>query len=85
MTVDLGFGGQKFLLEMLAKIHRLRRLCQTRGFDPFIEVDDGENRESAGQAIEAGATAIVAGSAILGLMIIPARSPRSAMPGRRLP
>jgi ribulose-phosphate 3-epimerase len=66
MTVNPGFSGQKFLPEMLPKIRRLRRLCETRGLDPFIEVDGGENRESAGQAIEAGANAIVAGSAIFG-------------------
>jgi ribulose-phosphate 3-epimerase len=66
MTVNPGFGGQKFLPEMLPKIRRLRQLCDARGLDPVIEVDGGENRESAEQAIEAGATAIVAGSAIFG-------------------
>jgi ribulose-phosphate 3-epimerase len=64
MTVYPGFGGQKFLPEMLPKIRRLRQLCEVRGLDPFIEVDGGENSETAGQAIEAGANAIVAGSAI---------------------
>jgi ribulose-phosphate 3-epimerase len=66
MTVNPGFGGQKFLPEMLPKIRRLRQLCDTRGLDPVIEVDGGQNCESAGQAIEAGANAIVAGSAIFG-------------------
>jgi ribulose-phosphate 3-epimerase len=66
MTVNPGFGGQKFLPEMLSKIRCLRQLCESRGLDPIIEVDGGENRESAGQAIEAGANAIVAGSAIFG-------------------
>ena len=66
MTVNPGFSGQKFLPEMLPKIRRLRQLCDTRGLNPVIEVDGGENKESAGQAIEAGATAIVAGSAIFG-------------------
>jgi ribulose-phosphate 3-epimerase len=66
MTVNPGFGGQKFLPEMLPKIRRLRQLCETRGLDPFIEVDGGQNFESAGLAIEAGANAIVAGSAIFG-------------------
>src|SRR5450755_379045 len=66
MTVYPGFGGQKFLPEMLPKIRRLRQLCEARGLDPFIEVDGGENSETAGQAIEAGANAIVAGSAIFG-------------------
>jgi ribulose-phosphate 3-epimerase len=66
MTVDPGFGVRKFLAEMLPKIRRLRQLCETRGLDPIIEVDGGQNCESAGQAIEAGANAIVAGSAIFG-------------------
>jgi ribulose-phosphate 3-epimerase len=66
MTVNPGFGGQKFLPEMLPKIRRLRQLCETRGLDPVIEVDGGQNFESAGLAIEAGANAIVAGSAIFG-------------------
>lgn len=64
MTVDAGFGGQKFLPEMLPKIRGLHQLCKTRGLDPIIEVDGGENCETAGQTIEAGANAIVAGSAI---------------------
>lgn len=66
MTVTAGFGGQKFLPETLPKIKRLRQLCETRGLDPTIEVDGGENCETAGQTIAAGANAIVAGSAIFG-------------------
>jgi ribulose-phosphate 3-epimerase len=66
MTVNPGFGGQKFLPEMLPKIRRLRELCDRRGLDPIIEVDGGQSHDSARQAIEAGATAIVAGSAIFG-------------------
>src|ERR1700687_4524557 len=59
MTVNPGFGGQKFLPETLPKIRRLRRLCDARGLNPVIEVEGGQNCESAGQAIEAGANAIV--------------------------
>jgi ribulose-phosphate 3-epimerase len=66
MTVNPGFGGQKFLPEMLPKIRLLRQLCEARCLEPFIEVDGGENGETAGRAIEAGANAIVAGSAIFG-------------------
>src|SRR5262250_1126281 len=66
MTVNPGFGGQAFLPEMLPKIRRLRAMCAERGLDPVIEVDGGENAETAGQAAAAGATAIVAGSAIFG-------------------
>jgi ribulose-phosphate 3-epimerase len=66
MTVNPGFSGQKFLPAMLPKIGRLREICDARGLDPIIEVDGGENRETAAQAIEVGANAIVAGSAIFG-------------------
>ena len=66
MTVNPGFSGQQFLPEILPKIRRLRQICDERGFDPVIEVDGGQNCEHAGKAIEAGANAIVAGSAIFG-------------------
>jgi ribulose-phosphate 3-epimerase len=66
MTVNPGFGGQAFLPEMLPKIEKLRRLCDERGLNPVIEVDGGQNGENAGEAVKAGATAIVAGSAIFG-------------------
>jgi len=66
MTVNPGFGGQDFLPETLPKVRELRRLCESKGLDPWIEVDGGQNAENAGLAIEAGADAIVAGSAIFG-------------------
>jgi ribulose-phosphate 3-epimerase len=66
MTVDPGFGGQKFIPEMLPKIRRLRAMCAKRGLRPVIEVDGGENAVTAAEAAAAGATAIVAGSAIFG-------------------
>jgi ribulose-phosphate 3-epimerase len=66
MTVNPGFGGQAFLPEVLPKIRSLRRLCETRGLEPWIEVDGGQNGENAGLAIAAGADAIVAGSAVFG-------------------
>ncbi len=66
MTVNPGFGGQSFLPEMLPKIRRLRAMCAERGLNPVIEVDGGENATTAAQAARAGATAIVAGSAIFG-------------------
>jgi ribulose-phosphate 3-epimerase len=67
MTVNPGFGGQKFLTSMLPKIRALRRLCDERGRDPIIEVDGGLSGATAWQAIEAGAGAIVAGSAVFGM------------------
>ena len=66
MTVNPGFGGQGFLPEMLPKIRRLRTMCAERGLQPIIEVDGGENPMTAGDTAAAGATAIVAGSAIFG-------------------
>jgi ribulose-phosphate 3-epimerase len=62
MTVNPGFGGQQFLPEMLPKIRALRRLCDECGLDPVIEVDGGLSGVNAWQVIDAGATAIVAGS-----------------------
>ena len=66
MTVNPGFGGQAFLPEMLPKIRHIRAICAERGLNPVIEVDGGENAKTAAQAAAAGATAIVAGSAIFG-------------------
>jgi ribulose-phosphate 3-epimerase len=66
MTVNPGFGGQKFLPEVLPKIAALRRLCDARGFNPYIEVDGGQNGDNAWQAVDAGADALVAGSAVFG-------------------
>jgi ribulose-phosphate 3-epimerase len=62
MTVNPGFGGQQFMPEMLPKIRALRRLCDERGLDPVIEVDGGLSGENAWQVLDAGASAIVAGS-----------------------
>ena len=66
MTVNPGFGGQKFLPSMLPKIRALRRLCDERGLPTVIEVDGGIGGGNAWQVIEAGAGAIVAGSAVFG-------------------
>ena len=64
MTVNPGFGGQEFLPAMLPKVAALRRLCDERGLDPVIEVDGGLSGANARRALEAGANAIVAGSAV---------------------
>src|SRR5947207_12875028 len=66
MTVNPGFGGQKFIPSMLPKIRALRRLCDERGLDTIIEVDGGLSGDNAWRVIEAGASAIVAGSAVFG-------------------
>src|SRR5262249_48853055 len=64
MTVNPGLGGQKFLPEMLPKISDLRRLCESRGLSPWIEVDGGQDGENVREVVAAGADANVAGSAI---------------------
>lgn len=66
MTVNPGFGGQKFLPEVLPKLQALRRLCEARGLEPWIAVDGGQDPQNAARAVAAGADAIVAGSAIFG-------------------
>ncbi|MFN4194806.1 MAG: ribulose-phosphate 3-epimerase [Thermosynechococcus sp.] len=64
MSVNPGFGGQKFIPAVLPKIRRLRQLCEERGLDPWIEVDGGLKADNTWQVLEAGANAIVAGSAV---------------------
>lgn len=64
MSVNPGFGGQSFIPSTLTKIRKLRQMCDERGLDPWIEVDGGLKGNNAWQVIEAGANAIVAGSAV---------------------
>ncbi len=66
MSVNPGFSGQAFLPEVLPKIADLRRLCAARGLDPWIEVDGGLSGDNAWRVVEAGANALVAGSAVFG-------------------
>jgi ribulose-phosphate 3-epimerase len=66
MSVNPGFSGQPFLPEVLPKIRELRRLCTARGLDPWIEVDGGQSGDNAWRAVDAGADALVAGSAVFG-------------------
>jgi ribulose-phosphate 3-epimerase len=64
MSVNPGFGGQSFIPSMVSKIRDLRALCDERGLDPWIEVDGGLKVNNTWQVLEAGANAIVAGSAV---------------------
>lgn len=65
MTVNPGFGGQEFIPECLPKITRLRRyLAATGGSQPEIEVDGGIDAKTAPAVVAAGASVLVAGSAI---------------------
>lgn len=64
MSVNPGFGGQSFIDGQLRKIERIAQMIQSRGLDTVIEVDGGVNPQSARQCVDAGATALVAGSAV---------------------
>ncbi|GAB4324016.1 MAG: ribulose-phosphate 3-epimerase [Leptolyngbyaceae cyanobacterium] len=64
MSVNPGFGGQSFIQSQVAKIRRLREMCDERGLDPWIEVDGGLKGNNTWQVLEVGANAIVAGSAV---------------------
>jgi ribulose-phosphate 3-epimerase len=64
MSVNPGFGGQSFIPGVLPKIRQLRQMCDERGLDPWIEVDGGLKVNNTWQVLEAGANAIVAGSAV---------------------
>jgi ribulose-phosphate 3-epimerase len=64
MSVNPGFGGQSFIPSAVDKVRSLRRMCDERGLDPWIEVDGGIKVNNAWQVIDAGANALVAGSAV---------------------
>jgi len=64
MTVNPGFGGQKFIPQVLPKIKTAPNWIQERDLNVEIEVDGGVNPETAKLCVEAGATVLVAGSAI---------------------
>jgi ribulose-phosphate 3-epimerase len=64
MTVNPGFGGQKFIEQVLPKIRQVKELVDKKGLSVEIEVDGGVNEETARKCVEAGANVLVAGSAI---------------------
>jgi ribulose-phosphate 3-epimerase len=66
MSVNPGFGGQKFIPNSLAKIQRVRRTIQSRNLKTLIEVDGGINEDTIADAAAAGVDIFVAGSAIFG-------------------
>ena len=64
MTVNPGFGGQKFMSSQLKKINNINKMIEKKGLNILIEVDGGINIETSKLCIEAGADVLVAGSAI---------------------
>ena len=66
MSVNPGFGGQKFIENTISKAQRLRRLIDERGSKALIEVDGGVQQETAPRLVKAGVDVLVAGSYVFG-------------------
>lgn len=66
MSVNPGFGGQKFIENTLKKVRDLRALMERTGASPLIEVDGGVNLDTGRRLVEAGADMLVAGNAVFG-------------------
>ena len=64
MSVNPGFGGQKFIEHSVEKTRRLRELIDRTGSSALIEIDGGVNRETGARLVQAGADVLVAGSAV---------------------
>lgn len=66
MSVNPGFGGQKFIAHTLKKVEALRRLIRETGSQALIEVDGGVNGQTGRRLADAGADILVAGSYVFG-------------------
>ncbi len=66
MTVNPGFGGQKFIPHSIEKLKALKELCRKHNVHPLIEVDGGISAANAADVVAAGADMLVAGSAVFG-------------------
>jgi ribulose-phosphate 3-epimerase len=66
MSVNPGFGGQKFVPEVLDKVRRLKAMIDARGLPTRIEIDGGIDRTNIAEVVSAGAEIIVAGTAVFG-------------------
>lgn len=68
MSVNPGFGGQKFIEHSVEKVRELKDLINQTGAKTLIEVDGGVNLETGARLVEAGADALVAGNAVFGAL-----------------
>jgi ribulose-phosphate 3-epimerase len=66
MSVEPGFGGQEFMVEVLDKVRAARRMVDTGHLTLLVEIDGGINADTIGAAAEAGVDCFVAGSAVYG-------------------
>ena len=79
MSVNPGFGGQKFIENTYKKVRQLRELIDKTASDCFIEVDGGVNYETGKKLFEAGANVLVAGSFVFG-----SEDPKQTISGLKL-
>ena len=78
MSVNPGFGGQKFIENTIAKVKRLKRIIEERGSKALIEVDGGVQAETAPRLVEAGVDVLVSGS-----YVFKAENPKETIRGLR--
>jgi ribulose-phosphate 3-epimerase len=64
MTVEPGFGGQSFMVDMMPKVREIRNAIIAQSLDVHLEVDGGIDSETVGTAFEAGANMMVAGTSV---------------------
>ena len=65
MSVNPGYGGQKFIYQSIPKIAELKQMLIERNLNPYIEVDGGIGLQNAERVLQAGANVLVSGSAML--------------------
>ncbi len=66
MSVNPGFGGQKFIYQSVVKVQKLRDICDQRNLNTLIEVDGGIGMQNAEVLLKAGADVLVAGNSVFG-------------------
>jgi ribulose-phosphate 3-epimerase len=66
MSVNPGYGGQKFIESTYDKVRKLRRMIEEKGLNTLIEIDGGVNQETGQKLVEAGADILIAGSYVFG-------------------
>lgn len=64
MSVNPGFGGQKFIYQTIPKLQELREMCIVRNLNPLIEIDGGVGLQNAEVLLKAGADVLVAGNSV---------------------
>lgn len=66
MSVNPGFGNQKFITSSLDKVKEIKRMCKEINVDPWIQIDGQVGFKNCQECIDAGCTSLVTGSAVFG-------------------